>query len=66
MYFVILDSTGNLVESFDDEREARAVLEQMVHDEPEAADHLALLTYDASGEPVGEAFRVEAARAASR
>lgn len=66
MYFVILDSTGNLVESFDDEREARSALERMVREEPDAAEHLALLTYDTSGNPVGEAFRVQAAPAARR
>jgi hypothetical protein len=65
MYFVILDSTGNLVESFDDESSARAALERIVHDEPEAADHLALLTYDEHGEPVGEAITM-VQRAASR
>jgi len=41
MYFVILDSTGNLVESFDDETVARTTLSRIVHDEPEAADHVA-------------------------
>jgi hypothetical protein len=66
MYYVILDSTGNLVESFDDENAARAALERMVHDEPEAADHLALLTYDEHGEPVGEAVTVSATSAAAR
>jgi hypothetical protein len=60
MYFVILDSTGNLVESFDDETSARNALERMVHEDPEAADHLALLTYDAQGEPVGDAITVSA------
>ena len=54
MYYVILDSTGSLVESFDDERGARATLQQMVGEELEAAEHLALLTYDEHGEPVGD------------
>ena len=56
--YVILDSTGNLVESFDDERQARATLQQIVGEEPEAAEHLALLTYDEHGEPVGDAITV--------
>lgn len=63
MYFVILDSTGNLVESFDSEREARATLEQIVRDEPEAAEHLAILTYDEHGKPVGDAIAVAHATA---
>lgn len=54
--YVIVDSTGNLVESFDDEREARATLEQIVGEAPEAAEHLALVTYDEHGEPVGDAI----------
>ena len=66
MYFVILDSTGNLVESFDVETCARAALEQMVHDDPQAADHLALLTYDAQGEPVGDAITVSESSPARR
>lgn len=64
MYYAILDSTGNLVESFDDEREARAALEQSVREEPEAAEHLALLTYDDDGEPVGDAITISAPAAA--
>ena len=60
MYYVILDSTGNLVESFDDERQARATLEQIVGEEPQAAEHLALLIYDEHGEPVGDAITFSA------
>ena len=60
MYYVILDSSGNLVESFDDERQARATLQQIVGEEPEAAEHLALLTYDEHGEPVGDAITFSA------
>lgn len=60
MYYVILDSTGNLVESFDEERQARAMLERLVGEEPDAAEHLALLTYDEHGEPVGDAIMVSA------
>ncbi|WP_249019707.1 hypothetical protein [Conexibacter sp. S30A1] len=53
---MILDSSGNLVESFDEERQARATLEQIVGEAPEAAEHLALVTYDEHGEPVGDAI----------
>lgn len=59
MYYVILDSTGNLVESFDDEAEARAALSKLVHDGPsDAADHYALLTCDEAGHPVGDAVTI--------
>jgi hypothetical protein len=57
MYYVILDSSGNLVESFQDEEAARTALSRIVHDDPDAADHVAILTYDDSG-PVGEAITV--------
>lgn len=66
MYFVILDSTGNLVESFDDETVARATLSRIVHDEPEAADHVALITYDEDGMPVGDAITISASSVAAR
>jgi hypothetical protein len=58
MYYVMFDSTGNLVEAFDTEEEARAALDRIVHEDPEAADHVAILTYDAGGDPVGEAITV--------
>jgi hypothetical protein len=44
MNFVILDSTANLVDAFDQEEEARAALETIVHQDPESADEYALLT----------------------
>ena len=66
MYYVILDSTGNLVESFDDETAARTALERMIHEDPEAADHLALLTYDEHGEPVGDAITIAPSSSAAR
>lgn len=55
-YYVILDSTANLVDSYDDEGEARAALEQIVHQDPDAADDYALIQYDNTGNPVGEAM----------
>jgi hypothetical protein len=58
MYFVIFDSSGNMVESFDDEGEAREALDRIVHEDPEAADHYAILTFDVAGDPVGEAITV--------
>jgi hypothetical protein len=55
-HYVILDSTANLVDSFDDDGEARAALETIVREDPHAADEYALLTYDDAGQPVGEAL----------
>jgi len=52
--YVILDSTANLVESFDDEREARLALEKILEQDPASADEYALLTYADDGEPVGD------------
>jgi hypothetical protein len=52
-YYVILDSTANLVDSFDQEGEARAALERIVRQDPDAADDYALLRYDDEGKPVG-------------
>ena len=54
-YYVILDSTANLVESFDREDEARAALEAVVRQEPDSADDYAILKYDDNGNPVGQA-----------
>ena len=50
MYYVLLDSTGNLIASYRDEDEARAALAQLVEDDPEAEDDVALMTYDDQGE----------------
>lgn len=55
-YFVILDSTANLVESFDSEAEGRAALEAIVRQDPEAAGDYAMITVDDEGLPVGEAL----------
>jgi hypothetical protein len=52
--YVLLDSGGNLIDAYDDPDEARAALRRIVADEPEAAEHVALLTYDDAGNPVGE------------
>jgi hypothetical protein len=55
-YFVILTSDANLVESFDDEGEARAALADIARQDPGAADEYAMLTYGDDGQPVGEAL----------
>ena len=53
MYFVILDSTANLVDSFTEEAEGRHALEEIVRQDPESASEYALLTYDDAGRPTG-------------
>jgi hypothetical protein len=55
-YFVILDSTGNLVESFDQEAEARDALVEIARQDPENADEYAILQYNSGGHPVGTAI----------
>jgi hypothetical protein len=54
--YVILDGTANLVDSFDQEQEARLALESIVRQDPESAGEYALLTYDEDGHPVGNAL----------
>jgi len=54
-HFVILDDTANLVDSFDREDEARAALEAIVHQDPEAVESYAILPYDDEGHVVGPA-----------
>lgn len=49
MYYVLLDSTGNLIASYRDEDDARLALQQLVGDDPEAAEDIALMTYDDEG-----------------
>jgi hypothetical protein len=58
MEFTILDSSGSAVASFGDDLGARAAIHAMVAIEPEAADHVLLLTYGDDGVPVGEARTV--------
>ena len=54
MRYAIFDSTGNLIESFADERSAREALDRIIDAEPEAAEHVALFLYDDDGTPVGD------------
>ena len=54
MQYAIFDSTGNLIESFEDERSAREALDRIIDGEPEAAEHVALFVYDDDGTPVGD------------
>ncbi len=54
MDYAIFDSTGNLIESFEDEHSARGALGRIVAGEPEAAEHVALFVYGEDGMPVGD------------
>ncbi len=49
MHYAIFDGTGNLVESFEDEKSARKALDHIVDAEPEAAEHVALLVHGEDG-----------------
>jgi hypothetical protein len=55
-YYVILDSTANLVDSYTEEAEARHALEGIVRQDPDSADDFALLTYGDDGQPTGGAL----------
>ena len=54
MHYAIFDSTGNLVESFEDEESARKAFDHIVDAEPEAAEHVALFVHGEDGMPVGD------------
>jgi hypothetical protein len=54
MHYAIFDSTGNLIESFEDEESARKALDRTVDTEPEAAEHVALFVHGQDGMPVGD------------
>jgi hypothetical protein len=54
MHYVLLSSTANLINSYDDESEARSALQRIVAAEPEAAEDVALFTYGDNGMPVGD------------
>jgi hypothetical protein len=53
MHYAIFDSTGNLVESFEDEPSARESLKRIVDSEPETTDHVALFICGDDGAPIG-------------
>ena len=54
MTYSIFDSTGNLVDAFDDHDAAVAALTAIAAAEPEAADDVFLVAQDDTGEFVGE------------
>lgn len=52
MNYSLFSSTGNLIDWFDDEAEARAALQRIVAAEPAAADDVALFISDDEGRVV--------------
>jgi hypothetical protein len=54
MHYVLLSSTGNLIDSYEEEAEARVALQRIVDAEPNAAEDVALMTYGDDGMPVGD------------
>jgi hypothetical protein len=49
MNYSLFSSTGNLIDLFEDEAEARAALQRIVAAEPAAADDVALFISDDDG-----------------
>jgi uncharacterized protein YbaA (DUF1428 family) len=67
MQWALFDITGNLIESFEDEKAARDALGAIVSADPEVAGDIALLRFDERGMARGDAvFSVEANQPASR
>jgi hypothetical protein len=58
MYYVLIDSTGNLIESYSDEGVAMAELARIVKEDPVSADDVAMLKYGIDGLPVGDAVQL--------
>jgi hypothetical protein len=52
MNYSLFASTGNMIDSFDDEAEARVALQRIVELEPESADEIALFISDDDGTAV--------------
>jgi hypothetical protein len=52
MDYSLFSSSGNLIDSFDNEDDARAALQRIVESEPEAAEDVALLISDDAGNVV--------------
>lgn len=55
MDYLLMDSAGNAVDSFDNWPDAVTVLREMVTERPSAALDLAILPFDDEGQPAGEA-----------
>jgi len=60
MHYVLLSSTGNMIDSYDAEPTARAALQRIIDAEPEAAENVALVIYGDDGQPIGDPVFAEA------
>jgi hypothetical protein len=58
MDFMIMDSAGNAVESFESDSDATRALLEMAESDERAAKHLALLAFDGDGNVVGDPLTV--------
>jgi hypothetical protein len=56
-HFTLLDGDGNLISSYDDRAAAQNALENILASEPEARGRVALIAYDATGQPLGRVTR---------
>ena len=52
MTYTLMASTGNMIDWFDNEPEARAALQRIVESEPDAAGDVALFVFDDDGNVV--------------
>jgi hypothetical protein len=51
---MLMDSSGNLIDSFEDEAAAREALREILEAERGNAEHVALIDFDAAGDPVAQ------------
>ena len=56
MEYAIFSQDGNLLDCFADEAAAKAALQAIVFDEPEAETEMAIVVLDGAGMPTGEAI----------
>jgi hypothetical protein len=57
--WMLMDSSGNMIDSFDGQETAREALREILEAAPGNADHLALIGFDADGEPVAPSAAVD-------
>jgi len=50
--WALMDSTGNLIDSFDDPAEAAQAARAIIDADPTNANEIAVIAYDAQGEPI--------------
>ena len=65
MTYSIFDTTGNLVDAFEQRDDAIAALKVIVEADPEAADDVFLVAQDDAGQMVGETVYGSSLRAAA-